>query len=278
MSRNSVNNIYKFSKEAPRNDRDITDHISSVVFVSDTQNYISCALNVDSGDPHVIQFNDSQTSTTHTALLCKQHCFRTGFQHYVFYSGSHCLCGTETTTMEVDHFSSNQSEPCSCGLDTIELLRTGQSLCSKFYISGAKSSLPSVTLAPVRIFSVSENAEFSVTSDISVMSRCWEFGDFSPAHCSNDSDLVHHNFVLAGVYNVTLTLSEELGTYVVAFQVTVESEVRLAELQIPEYADVQTQFPLYVEITSGSNVQTQWTREGPAGVVLGESVKNLPST
>ena len=210
-----------------------------------------------------MQFSHLTSSSSSSLVDCRQYCFGLGFQQSAL--NDHCFCGG-TVPQDI---SSGFLEGCSCQTDHVQSLWTGADLCSKVYISGAISSLPTVTLAPLRVFSTLENAVLQAELDYRAESYCWEFGDGS-VQCNADGSSVSHNFAMAGSYKVTLTVSKGAGRHVVSFPVTAESELRM-NLEIKEdYADVEKELPLHVQILSGSNAMLLWRRWGSTGVVNGK--------
>ena len=247
-----------------------TMHSNGLNIISDLENYTSCALDFATGDGCLIQFK-YQTSVQSSELKCKQDCFNRGFQFSVWYNKYQCLCGDEkvsadgyniVTGLNVTYigFSFPEVSPwCSCETSTMYNLHTDHWHCAKFYISGAIPALPTVKLSPLNIVSTGENVLFSVEVDMSIGSYCWDFADGTNLCVQNDTS-VNHNFAFAGTYTISLTLAEDNGTFVINFPVTVQSEVKVSELTLDSYADVERELPLHVEIISGSGTQVQWSR------------------
>ena len=235
---------------------------------------MSCALKLTTGDGCPVQFKN-QTSTPNSALTCKQECFKMGRHYSVLYNKARCFCGDEMIPTS-ENFPGDPSSldfegsfpaahmMCPCQTSSMDSMHTGQTLCAKFYVSGAISAMPTIKLAPLSIYSTEENVVLSVSNDIAVNSYCWDFGDGTSQQCLQNGTSVGHNFALAGTYTVTLTLSEDTGTFVVNFPVTIQSKVRVSELLLDKYADVERELPLHAKITSGSEVQIQWSRFRPS--------------
>ena len=240
---------------------------------------MSCALKLATGDGCLVQFKN-QTLAPNSALTCKQECFKMGLHYSVLYNEARCFCGDEVipssenfpgdySSFEFEGEEIEENFPelhtmCSCQSSLMDSMHTGQTICAKFYVSGAIPAMPTVKLAPLSIYSTEENVVLSVTNDIAVNSYCWDFGDGTSQQCLQNGSSVSHNFVLAGTYTVTLTLSEDIGTFVINFPVTIQSKIRVSELVLDKYADVERELPLRVEITSGSEVQIQWSRFRPS--------------
>ena len=247
-------------------------YIKLFCLFSDLEDYISCALDFATGGGCLIQFKN-QTSKQNSALKCKEDCFIRGFQFSEWYNNYWCFCGDErvssgdnnilegvnTNTSNMQANFPAASSWCSCQPSTIASLHTGQTHCTKLYISGAIPALPTVKLGPLNIVSTRENTILSAKTDISISSYCWNFGD-STDLCVQNNTSVSHNFALTGTYTITLTMMEGNGTFVVNFPLTVQSEVSVSELILDHYADVEKELPLYVEVTSGSDTQVQWSR------------------
>ena len=240
---------------------------------------MSCALKLATGDGCLVQFKN-QTLTPNSALTCKQECFKMGLHYSVLYNEARCFCGDEVIPTSENFPGDNSSFDfeegeieenfppvpmmCSCQYSSMDSMHTGQTICAKFYVSGAIPAMPTVKLAPLSIYSTEENVVLSVTNDIVVNSYCWDFVDGTSQQCLENESSVSHNFALAGTYTVTLTLSEDTGTFVINFPVTIQSKVRVSELLLDKYADVERELPLRVEVSSGSEVQIQWNRFRPS--------------
>ncbi len=196
-----------------------------------------------------------------SSLACKESCFSIGLEYYLFYHNSECFCGHVFNVSNSDSgltmLNGAAENHCFC---TLAML-TGQSVCNMFFIHGAISSQPTVTLSSLRPHSTLENVAFTIHTDINITAYEWDFGDFMSSTITSDISTVTYNYGIPGSYSVKVSLVNGNGSYSINVPVVIQTPVQDVSLHVPEYADVEKDLDLRAVVSTGSGVEISWLRQ-----------------